>query len=942
MSSRHSAGVDWRAAVRRRAGGGGLDLPRETIDELAEHLADVYAASRRDGLSGEAARRRAMDVLEGESLEGLRRHASRDPYRFRHRQTDDLARTVSGRSLPVFASLRMAVRHFRQHPLFALVTMLVLGLGTGAAATVFSIVDTVVLRPLPYARPDRLVAIRDTNTEQGLSHDPISPVNFMDQRDLPVFEDAAAWWRPGVNLTDPGLDPVRVTTIETSANLFEVLGVAPLIGPGFPPTTARPGIRDGRGADLQVRKDVELFSREPIATISERLWRSRYGADPSIVGRQLQMNGVGVLIVGVMPPGFQFPDEVDVWQRMNWDMREHSRSAHFMEAVARLSDGVSIEQVQAAVDALWPRLEEQFGATRNSPGHGWGSRIVPLLDDQLGYYRPALFVLFGAVGLLLAIGALNVASLLLTRVLSRERELAIRVALGATGRQLVAQLLAESFVLSIGGAVVGVVAAAAALPLVVAYVPVQIPRLAEVAISWRTIGLGLAVAGVTTAAFGLAPTLVVLRGQVHHDLKSAERGSTRGARRVYSVLVGAEVALACALVASSALLVRTVRHMTDTPLGVAADATVITPIQLTASSASNAIRLEQWQQLEREHRQVLDAIREQPGVDAAGAANFLPLQVGWRVGVGLDGEPVSAVVGESPQVQLHSVSEGYFDAMGATIASGRPFSAFDTADSTGVAIVNQTFVRRLFPDGRAPVGRSIRVGAQAIGPLGRNITPGFAEPGGMSFEIVGVIDDIRNVPLGQETEPAVFLSTQQFPFAETYFAVKAASMTAAVSAVRNALRAVAPLQPMGEPRTWGDRFSAIAAEQRLLMSVLLIFGGLAGLLAAIGVYGLFSWSVAIRRRELAIRLALGASPAEVGRAVVAQSLGLAAAGLVAGLVIVRVSERALASVVYGVTPGDPQSLGSAGMLLLVAALAACVPPAVRAMRVDPMEGLRVE
>ncbi len=915
--------LDWHAAVRRSGSAAGVDLPRATVEELAEHLADAYAAACRDGADDETARRRALAALEGSTLAVLRRHATRDPERTRMRQTDDLARTASGRSLHVIPSLRMALRHVRHHPTFALVTMLVLGLGTGAAAAVYSIIDAVVLRPLPYERPDRLVAIWDTNTEQGLSHDPISPVNFMDQRDLPVFEDAAAWWRPGVNLVDPGLDPVRVSTIECSGNLFEVLGVTPQVGAGFP-------------------RDEVLFSREPIAAISDRLWRSRYNADPAIVGRQLRMNGVAVTIVGIMPPGFTFPDDVDVWQRMNWDMRQHSRSAHFMEAVARLDDGASIDQAQAAIDALWPRLVEQFGATRNSPGKGWGSRLIPLLNDQLGYYRPALFVLFGAVGLLLAIGALNIASLLLTRVLSRERELAIRVALGASGRQLVMQLTAESFVLSFGGALVGIAAAAVALPLVVALTPVEIPRLADVAIGWRALALGLAVAAVTTVAFGLAPALLVVRGQVQGDLKAAERGSSRRARRIYTLLVASEVALACALVASSALLVRTVRQMTTTPVGVQADDTVVAPVQLSVTSASNAVAIAQWQRLDAEHTQILEAIREQPGVEAVGASNVLPLEVSWRVGVGLDGEPVSTVAGESPTVQMQSVSAGYFEAMGARVLTGRAFTAFDTSDSAAVAIVNQTFVRRHFAQGTEPVGRSFRLWAQAIGPLGRNLMPDAAAPGGMSFEVVGVVDDIRNVPLGQETEPAVYLSTRQFPFAETFLAVKAASTATAVAAIRNALREVAPQQPMGEARTWGERFADRTAEPRLLMSVLLFFGGLAALLAAIGVYGLFSWSVALRRRELAIRLALGASPAGVGGRVVAQSALLVLAGLVAGLALVWLAEGALASVVYGVTPSDPRSLASAGILLLVAALAACVPPALRAMRVDPVEGLRAE
>ena len=394
------------------------------------------------------------------------------------------------------------------------------------------------------------MTIWDTNADQALSHDPISPVNFMDQRALPVFEDAAAWWRPGINLTEPGRDPMRVNTIEASGNLFDVLGIRAQLGDGFP--TGGP-----------------LFARgERLAVISDRLWRDRYNGDRSILGRPIVLNGSPYIVAGVMPAGFHFPDDVDVWQRLQWDMTQHSRQAHFMEAVARLKADATIEQAQSAVDALWIRLEQEFGQTRNTPGKGWGSRLVPLLDEQLGYYRPALMVLFGAVGLLLAIAVLNVASLLLTRALAREREIAVRVALGASPRQLVKQLMSESLVLSAAGAAVGVIAAMAALPLILRMMPLEIPRLQEASVDTRALALGLLLVGLTTVFFGLVPAVLLLKRQVSVDLKSGERGSSRGARRLYSVLVTAEVALACALLVSSALLVRTVQHMMRTPLGV--------------------------------------------------------------------------------------------------------------------------------------------------------------------------------------------------------------------------------------------------------------------------------------------------------------------------------------------------------------------------------------
>ncbi len=817
------------------------------------------------------------------------------------------------------SAIRQAVRQFRRQPAFAAITMLVLGLGTAAAATIFSVVDTVVLQPLSYHQPDRLVTIWDTNAAQAASHDPISPVNFMDQRDLPVFSDAAAWWRPGVNLVDPGVDPLRVSTIEVSGNLFELLGVGPQVGAGFP-------------------ADGPLFvQNEHIAVISDRLWRSRYGADPSIVGRQLALNNTPHVIVGVMPPKFHFPDDVDVWQRLTWDMTQHSRSAHFMEAVARLADGVTIEQAQAAVDALWVRLERDFASSRDSPGEGWGSRLAPLLEDQLGYYRPALLVSFGAVALLLLIGILNVASLLLTRSLGREREIAVRVAMGATPRQIVAQLTGEGLVLAAGGAVVGLASAWVALPLIVAVTPVPIPRLEEAVMSWPALALGGMVAGVAALVFSVVPTLLLLRTHVGTSLRAGERGSSRGARRMYSALVAGEVALACALLAGSALLVRTVVQMVQTPLGVAAGGTAVTTIQLTRSSASTGSPRAQWQQIADTHARILAALREQPGVRAAGVSNFLPLEIGWRVGFTLQGQPVPSNAMDMPQAQAHSISDGYLESMGATLKEGRTFTSYDAENGAAVAIVNATFARRYLPG--AAAGQQLNLPWSNIGPLGFNL---ITAPQRAGVEIVGVVEDIQNVPLGQTTEPAIYVPLAQFPFSDVFLAVDAANPSAAASAVRSALQGAGPDVAMGVIRTWGERFGDRTAEPRLLMTLLVFFGGLAGLLAALGVYGLFSWSVALRTRELAIRLALGARPAGVSGLVVRQCGMLVAAGLVGGLIIVRLSERALATVLYQVSPSDIGSLMAAGGLLLLAAMVACVPPALRAMRVDPVEGLRVE
>ena len=921
-----ASSVNFRHEIERHVAQSGVVLPDATVDELAAYLEDLHAAALDEGASAADARTRAMAALEESAFSLLQRHASQHPDRRQAARADLVAHSAGGRSLNVMSAIRLALRQFRQHPTFALVTVLVLGLGTGAATTVFTIVDAVVLRPLPYANPDELVTLWDTNPEKGLAHDPISPVNFMDYRALPVFKDAAGWWRPGINLVDPGSDPMRVNTIEVSGNLFEVLGVKPQVGAGFP-----------EGGPFFVANEL-------ICVISDRLWRTRYSGDPSIIGKQLSLNDTPYTVVGVMPARMHYPDDVDIWQRVRWDYHQHSRAAHFMEAVARLAPGTTFDQAQSAVHTLGLRLEQENQRTNK----GWNSRLIPLLDEELGYYRPALMVLFGAVALLLVIGVLNVATLLLTRALSREKEIAVRVALGAAPRQLITQLMAESLVLSVAGAAVGVLATLAALPLVINLTPVDIPRIEEAGVNMRVLALCLGVVGVTTVIFGLVPALLLLRTQFTTDLKAGERGSSKGPRRVYSVLVAAEVAMACALLVSSALLVRTVGQMMETPTGVDADDVTISTVQLSPSAVGAPARggtIETvWFPVADVHTRILDEIRQQPGVMAAGHSNRLPLEVGWRNPFHVEGQPRPGRVEELPQAQFLSVSEGFFEAMGAQLASGRAFTAFDNRDSVGAVIVNESFARRYLADGN-PVGQVIRTWATGIGPLGTHLKspPNYRPPPeGMPHEVIAVVKDVRNVPLGQAVEPAVYFTTRQFPFSEVFIAVKAADGSAAQTAIRNALRKVTPNVPMSVTQTWGQRFAARTAEARLLMTILLFFGGLAAFLAALGVYGLFSWSVATRTRELAIRLTLGAKPSSVGALVIGQSAVLVIVGVVIGLVIIRLAESALARVVFGVTTSDVMALATASVLLLLAALVACVPPALRAMRVDPVEGLRAE
>jgi predicted permease len=565
--------------------------------------------------------------------------------------------------------------------------------------------------------------------------------------------------------------------------------------------------------------------------------------------------------------------------------------------------------------------------------------VVPLLEDTLGYYRPALWVLFGAVGLLFVIGCLNVASLLLTRALGREREVTVRVALGAAPRQLVTQLLAESFLLSLAGAAAGLLIAYVGLPLINATLPVEVPRLAEAAINGRVLAVALGLVGVMTMVFGLVPAVLLVKKSLGTELRSGERGSSRAARGIYQGLVVSEVALACALLVGSVLLIRTVREMTAVRLGVEADSVMVSPVQISAGSGQFA----DWQRLEQKHTEILDRIRQSPGVTAAGATNFLPLDHGWRNPIQRgDSPPVPAE--QRPIAQQHAASDGYFEAMGVKIVAGRAFTASDTTATEPVVIVNEEFVKRHYAD-RSPVGEEMLTWTSQIGPLGRNLMWAEAPDGHRiqpRLRIVGVVSNIQNVALGLPVEPAVYYPTRQFPFGAVTVAIAARDRASAESALKSALKVVSPNTPVGKIETWGDRFRTRTAEPRLLMTTLTVFGGLAAFLAALGVYGLFSWSVALRKRELAIRLTLGAKPSAVAMAVIRHCAILAVVGLIGGLAFVQLANSALVRVLFGVKPGDVTSMAVAAALLLAAAMGASLLPAWRATRVDPVEGLRAE
>ena len=896
--------TNWHQLVEDHAKRTGqADMPSATVAELAAHLEDLYAAARADGTSDADARQLALDALAEAPLADLARRARRRPD---SRPGATAPEPASSLWTGLVGEFRHALRQMKRAPSFAAIAVVTLGLGAGAATAIFSIVDAVLLRPLPFHEPDRLVTIWDANPERSLPRERISPVNFMDYRTIAAFDDAAAWWRPEVNLAEPDKDPVRVDTIETSANLFHMLGVSPQLGSGFP-------IED------------TLHNRERMAIISDRFWRQQYDADPAIVGKTINaMDGPPYTIVGVMPPGFHFPDEVDLWLRLQWDLTRHSRAAHFMEGVARLKRGVDADAAARELSALTSRLATDYAATNA----GWTAHLTPLLDDMLGYYRPALIVLMGAVAVLLLTACINVASLLLARAGARGREMAIRAALGASRGRLVRQMLVESLLLAAGGTLAGAIGAMAILNIALASMPVAIPRMANAGLDVRLLAFAALVTAGTAILFGLVPALIVSRTRAAEALKESGRSSTSARSRVWNrALVVAEVALASMALVASALLVQSVARMMESPIGIVPDGVVTTDLQMEVRAG-----VEGWNVIEQQYANLLESLRRQPGVESAGLTNALPLTIGWRLAFGIVGR-IAPSHDEQVQAMFVSAGDGYFETMGARLVAGRLFDARDRHDTEPVMIINETMARRFFGDSD-PIGQQINSLARQVGPLGRNLA------GPVPHRVIGIIADIQQAPIGQAAEPVVYHTTRQFPFAAMAIAMRGPDASRLADAVRAAVKETNPTLALGDIETMEARLKDAAAEPRLLMFVLTAFAILTGLLAALGVYGLLAWVVNERRRELAIRLALGAKPAGLARLVTGQGLVLSIAGVAIGLVAAQALGGVLDDVLFQTRTSDPGAAFTAGALLVTAALAACAAPAIRAARVEPSEGLR--
>jgi putative ABC transport system permease protein len=812
---------------------------------------------------------------------------------------------------PIINEVRHALRLLGRAPGVTVVAVVTLAVGIGLNTATFAILDAVVLRPLPYREPDRLVALWEVMEEDGGKAWRVCPEAFDAWRqEKGPFADMAAFGSAGFVLTGVG-EPQQLRGARVSTNYFGLLGVAPVLGRAFRPEEALPG-------------------SAPVVILGREIWVSRFGGDPGILGRAVTLDGVPRTVVGVMPAGL-FPAWPLTTAQIEFEADKHQfwipvrfregpgRHSHVLGVLARLSPGISLDAARRDVSALATRHRRE-GA--EEAGHD--VRIRRLADQVHGDVAPGLYVLAAAVGLLLLIACVNVAGLQLARGTARRREIAIRAALGASRSRLVAQLLIEGIVLGAAGGLLGALLAGWSLPAFLRLAPAGIPRLAEVGLHPRVIALAACASLVAGAFSGLLPALR-LTGRHAADLGEAGRSATgsRSARRSLRVLVVAEIGLAAILVVGAALLTRSFGRIRSVDLGFRGDHALIVDLSLPSA------RYETWPAAARFFDSLLERIRGVPGVQSAAIAYNHPLESHWIGGL----RPEGAAAGreESSPAWFRAVGEGYFASIGAPILAGRDFTAQDDTRQPGVAIVNESLARRYFP-GASPIGKSFEA---------RDAVMWWGEGLPTRFEIVGVVPDVRFLGPTHAAEPAYYLSARQFPLPDMKLVVRTTGdPLRLLPVVRSAVRALDPAQPIGEVRTLSGIASDAVAEPRLNMRLMIGFGGVGLALAAVGIYGLLAFVVTMRRREIAIRIALGARPRDVSSLILGETARLTAAGLAAGLAGAFALGPLLRPILFGVNATDAAALAAAPLMLAVVALAATLWPALRAARVNPVVALK--
>jgi putative ABC transport system permease protein len=805
------------------------------------------------------------------------------------------------RDLDLIQDFRYAARLLLRSPGFTLVAVAALALGIGANTAIFTVVDTLLLRPLPYADAGKLAVVWEHNIPRDKKNNVVSPGNFIHWRELNHSFKELSVVSPTFRTTLTGAgDATELPEQYISGTLFGMLGVRPALGRDFTPQEDAPGVS--------------------AVTISDRLWRQRFGADPAIVNKTIMLNGRPNLVVGVMPPGFSILEKpADVWSTVGFSPASRTPRGRWICVIGRLKDGVSMAQAQDDMARVHAELTRLFPAFNT----GWTVNVVPLRQQLTGEVKPALWVMLGAVGFVLLIACANVGNLVLARATARQRELAVRAALGAGRGRLIRQMLTESVLLSLAGAVSGLVLAwwaTVALRTRVAE-RLPIPRLEQVGIDGKVLLFTMAVALVSAFIFGIAPALTSAGARLTDTLKDGGRsGSAARGARVRAAFVVIEVALALVLLVGAGLLMRSFVMLLRVDPGFDAARTMTVKVSIPPAKYTNAA---QQQAFFNRLFERLDAL---PGVVAAGGTSYLPLAgLGSATGFEIVGKPKPAP-GQGPVTDVRVITHNYFRAMGVPLLRGRAFDNRDAGTGVRRVVINQALATKFFP-GEDPIGKSIIVSWDDDVP----------------DEIVGVVGDVRQQDLETGARATIYWPPSRFTYPFMTIAVRTAGdPRGIVSGAVAALHELDPNVAAADVKTMKEVVDVSVAERRLTMLLLSIFAGLALVLAAVGIYGVIGYSVSQRTQEIGIRMALGAPRAAVMRMVIGQAMTLAAAGLVAGAAGAWLLTRLMQKLLFGVTASDPVTFAAVSALLaLVAALAASV-PGLRATRVDPVVALRSE
>lgn len=797
-----------------------------------------------------------------------------------------------------------ACRLLRRQPAFAAVAFATLALGIGATTAVFTVVNGVLLRPLPYADPDRIMLL--LNGRNGRLSTAFSPPNHRDVTTRSgAFTEAAAFDGSSVNLTGQG-EPQRLQAADVTGRFFSVLGV-----------TA------GRGRLLQ---DSDVAAGGQTMVLSERFWRRQFGGRLDVIGSVLKIDGRPFEIVGIAPPDLTFPGDPDFWRPLVLTAKQLSdeqRGAQYVGGLARLKPGVTLAQANAAMAVVAGQLARDFPNTNE----GRTMAAVPLHERIVRTIRPALLMLLGAVMLVLVIACVNVANLLLARANARGREVAVRAAVGAGRARLVRQLLVESLVLGVAGALGGLGVAWAATRTLVALGPASIPRLADVAVDWRVLSFAIVVACGTSLLFGLVPALSTTSAAfaqgAHGTLTS--RGSLGAAgHRLRRLLVVCEMALAVVLLVSAGLLIRSYERLSGVNPGFLADHVLTFHLALPETKYPTAAATRDLMSA------YVDRLAGLPGVESAAAVFGLPLDSDFHASTSFE-RPGDVDSVDEPTAGMRVVTPGYFSTLKIPLRSGRLFDTRDNGNAAEVVIINEEAARRYWPD-MNPIGQSIRIGVRLVSGV----------PSGQKT-IVGVVGDVKYGGLDLAAPPEVYLPYAQHPVDSLTIAIRTnGDSMSMVPSARAELASLDRELPIADIKPMEALIGRSIAERRFTMLLLAAFAAVALLLAAIGVYGVLAYVVSQRTREIGLRMAIGATAGDVVQLFLREGIALAAIGLGAGLVAAAAASRVLGSMLFDVGSADPVTFVSVAGVLVAAALFASYLPARRAARVDPMEALRSE